>query len=229
MGEPVCDFCGAVRAVVYCDSDRARLCLQCDDFVHSANYLSLKHIRSLLCEKCVSQAAVVRCLDDNMSLCHLCDGGGCFCSPDHRRVDLDFYTGCPSLVDLSKIWSFVLDCPVSQGSSGGEAAGGPSSGGGGVVANKLNEIASCVKFGPWGVPSQPQTPPPPPQPQLPCSYGLLSSFASNQKLETTSFNSDQLPFLSKGSALQKVIANCHSVCFLFSLNSNPVTNCKLGK
>ncbi|KAJ6734343.1 ZINC FINGER PROTEIN CONSTANS-LIKE 10 [Salix purpurea] len=53
--ESVCDFCGVARAVVYCKPDSARLCLHCDGCVHSANFLSRRHPRSLLCDKCSSQ------------------------------------------------------------------------------------------------------------------------------------------------------------------------------
>ncbi|KAI3465643.1 hypothetical protein Pfo_022306 [Paulownia fortunei] len=192
MAEPVCEFCGVVRAVVYCKSDAASLCLQCDGCVHSANALSRRHLRSLICDKCISQAAVVRCLDDKLSLCQACDSG-CF-GPEHRRVKLSFYTGCPSPAEFAKIWSLVLDFSSSQQElvtvGGNEAGGGSSSGG--VVANRLNEIASCVKFGPWAIP-------PPPPPQLPLSFGR------DQRL--TSFSRDHMPFLSKGSTLQKGCAD----------------------
>lgn len=40
-----CDYCGLNSAVVYCAADSASLCLLCDREIHSANALSLKHIR----------------------------------------------------------------------------------------------------------------------------------------------------------------------------------------
>ncbi|PKA59126.1 Putative zinc finger protein CONSTANS-LIKE 11 [Apostasia shenzhenica] len=44
--DPLCDFCGAETALVYCGADAARLCLLCDLYVHSANALSLRHFRA---------------------------------------------------------------------------------------------------------------------------------------------------------------------------------------
>ncbi|MBA0828899.1 hypothetical protein Goarm_013526 [Gossypium armourianum] len=114
--EPLCDFCRGVRAVVYCKSDSARLCLRCDGCVHSANLLSCRHARSLLCEKCNSQSSIVRCLDERLSLCQDCDwnGNGCL-SLGHRREPLNSYTGCPSLAEFRRIWSSVLDASSRGG------------------------------------------------------------------------------------------------------------------
>lgn len=113
--EPMCEFCGVVRAVVYCKSDLARLCLHCDGCVHSANTLSRRHPRSLLCDKCNTQAAIVRCIDEKISLCQNCDwnGGGCS-SLGHRCQVLDCYTGCPSSAEFTRIWSSVLDVPEND-------------------------------------------------------------------------------------------------------------------
>ncbi|KAE8698481.1 zinc finger protein CONSTANS-LIKE 12-like isoform X3 [Hibiscus syriacus] len=107
--EPICDFCRGERAVVYCKSDSARLCLSCDGCVHSANLLSRRHARSLLCEICNSQSAVVRCLDEKLSLCQDCDRNGIGCSSlGHCREALNSYTDCPSLAEFRIIWSSVL-------------------------------------------------------------------------------------------------------------------------
>ncbi|KMT06874.1 hypothetical protein BVRB_6g152140 [Beta vulgaris subsp. vulgaris] len=40
-----CDYCCKNAAVLYCEADSANLCLLCDRDIHSANSLSLKHIR----------------------------------------------------------------------------------------------------------------------------------------------------------------------------------------
>ncbi|KAJ9176944.1 hypothetical protein P3X46_012203 [Hevea brasiliensis] len=109
--EPLCEFCEVMRAIVYCKSDSARLCLQCDGFVHSANSLSLRHSRSLLCDKCNSQPSILRCLDDKLSICQACDwnnANGCS-SLGHRLQALSCYTGRPSLAEFSRIWSSVLE------------------------------------------------------------------------------------------------------------------------
>ncbi|KAF5746045.1 hypothetical protein HS088_TW06G00210 [Tripterygium wilfordii] len=163
--EPVCEFCRVVRAVVYCKSDSARLCLHCDGCVHSANPLSSRHSRSLLCDKCNSQPAMVRCMDEKLSLCQGCDWNGNACSTmGHRRQALTCYTGCPSLAEFSRIWASVLETP----SSGGYDVGweplssvsvtensvanciGPSENEGpfGFVASKLSELEHCPKFEP---------------------------------------------------------------------------------
>ncbi|XP_047307281.1 zinc finger protein CONSTANS-LIKE 3-like [Impatiens glandulifera] len=49
----ICELCNA-PARMYCDSDQAFICLDCDSRVHSANFLVAKHIRNLLCRVCQS-------------------------------------------------------------------------------------------------------------------------------------------------------------------------------
>lgn len=48
-----CELC-TKPARMYCDSDQARLCWECDERVHCANFLVAKHFRSLLCHVCQS-------------------------------------------------------------------------------------------------------------------------------------------------------------------------------
>lgn len=48
-----CELCGAA-ARMYCESDQASLCWDCDEKVHCANFLVAKHCRSLLCQVCQS-------------------------------------------------------------------------------------------------------------------------------------------------------------------------------
>lgn len=168
--EPLCEFCRVVRAVVYCKSDSARLCLSCDGFIHSANTLSCRHFRSLLCDKCNSQPAIIRCLDEKMSLCQTCDWNGNGCSSSgHRCQTLNGYMGCPSPTELTRIWAFVLDGPQLNGTYSGPLVSVSLSGtclsncldagdskGGSVeplVAKKLNELESCVKLQAWPDPS----------------------------------------------------------------------------
>ncbi|CAJ1956366.1 unnamed protein product [Sphenostylis stenocarpa] len=131
----------------------ARLCLNCDGCVHSANALSRRHSRSLLCDKCNSQSAMIRCMDHKLSLCQGCDWSPNDCSAlGHRRRTLNGYNGCPSLAEFSRIWSFVFDVNSSHG--GWESIGTlpkgetspcleqPDHNGGsfGLVSDKLNEI-----------------------------------------------------------------------------------------
>lgn len=110
--EPLCEFCGVVRAVVYCKSDSARLCLQCDGRVHSANSLSRRHLRSLLCDNCNAQPAIVRCMDDKLSLCQSCDWNNNPNSHPNPSPNapppshiLHSYSGCPSMPDFFRFWS----------------------------------------------------------------------------------------------------------------------------
>uniref|UniRef100_A0A2N9IUI1 B box-type domain-containing protein n=1 Tax=Fagus sylvatica TaxID=28930 RepID=A0A2N9IUI1_FAGSY len=181
--EPVCEFCGVLRAVVYCKSDLARLCLQCDGcksdtlcgfacschdrHIHSANSLSRRHMRSLLCDKCNSQPAIVRCMDDKMSLCQGCDWNANECSRlGHRRQSMNCYTGCPSLAELSRIWSSLLDTSSSSNFDSGWdymntlpmnencisnncLEQRDNEGSLGLVVSKPNELEPCSKFESW--------------------------------------------------------------------------------
>lgn len=71
--EHLCEFCGVMRAVVYCKPDLARLCLHCDSWVHFANSLSRSHAQSLLCEKCNAEHAIIRCMDGKVYFYQLSD------------------------------------------------------------------------------------------------------------------------------------------------------------
>lgn len=200
--EPLCEFCGEVSAVVYCKSDSAKLCLQCDGRVHSANSLSCRHPRSLICDKCSSQAATVRCIEDQLSLCEDCDWNGNSCSGvDHRRLKLNFYTGCPSLAEFSKIWSSVLEAPQQTTNSFQSAMATNENSN--VTAPCLYDLAPCVKFGPWAVP-------PPPLPSTNNSDYLTACNRDQKSL----YNRDQKEFFSEGSGLLKVI-KCFFTHFIF--------------
>lgn len=48
-----CDLCSGT-AKMYCESDQASLCWDCDAKVHGANFLVAKHTRCLLCSACQS-------------------------------------------------------------------------------------------------------------------------------------------------------------------------------
>ncbi|XP_034678665.1 putative zinc finger protein CONSTANS-LIKE 11 isoform X1 [Vitis riparia] len=114
--EPVCEFCGVARAVVYCKQDMAPLCLQCDGFVHSANFISRRHVRSLLCDKCNSQPATIQCLEDEACLCESCECNVNSClGSEHKHQPLSFYSGSPSPEEFIQIWSSSPSCksPVS--------------------------------------------------------------------------------------------------------------------
>lgn len=199
--EPLCEFCGVVRAVVYCKSDMARLCLHCDGSVHSANSLSRRHSRSLLCDKCYSQSAIIRCLDEKLSVCQACDwngNNGCS-SLGHRCQVLDCYTGCPSLAEFTRLWSAVLDptCLNDSATSWGPSNSLPlnencgntpleqtnNEGSFGLSNDKFNELESCSKFEPW--------------------MGNSSTIPPNPNYMP--YCNDQAPFFSEESTEPKVI------------------------
>uniref|UniRef100_A0A1J3FUX0 B-box zinc finger protein 32 n=3 Tax=Noccaea caerulescens TaxID=107243 RepID=A0A1J3FUX0_NOCCA len=69
-----CDLCDGV-ARMYCESDQASLCWNCDGKVHGANFLVAKHTRCLLCSACQSltpwKASGLR-LGPTFSVCDSC-------------------------------------------------------------------------------------------------------------------------------------------------------------
>ncbi|CAH8279652.1 unnamed protein product [Arabidopsis lyrata] len=74
MGKKKCELCCGV-ARMYCESDQASLCWDCDGKVHGANFLVAKHTRCLLCSACQShtswKASGLR-LGPTVSICESC-------------------------------------------------------------------------------------------------------------------------------------------------------------
>lgn len=74
-----CELCGC-PARMYCESDQASLCWDCDAKVHGANFLVARHSRSLLCHVCRSPTpwrASGAKLGHTVSVCERCvDGCG---------------------------------------------------------------------------------------------------------------------------------------------------------
>ncbi|XP_052485527.1 zinc finger protein CONSTANS-LIKE 14 [Gossypium raimondii] len=119
----VCHFCNSKPAVLYCSADSARLCLFCDQQVHSANALSLKHVRSQICDGCKAKPASFLCSIDNLMLCHDCDwsshnknnnninssssSNSCV-SAMHERAPVEGFSGRPSVVELASLFGFDL-------------------------------------------------------------------------------------------------------------------------
>ncbi|KAF9609268.1 hypothetical protein IFM89_014462 [Coptis chinensis] len=69
-----CDLCN-LPAKMYCESDQASLCWNCDSKIHSANFLVAKHTRSLLCHLCqfpTSWTASGPKLGSTVSMCEVC-------------------------------------------------------------------------------------------------------------------------------------------------------------
>ncbi|XP_027062005.2 uncharacterized protein [Coffea arabica] len=74
MEKACCELCGKA-AKMYCVSDEARLCWDCDEKVHSANFLVAKHSRNLLCHVCQSPTpwkASGTKLGPTISVCQRC-------------------------------------------------------------------------------------------------------------------------------------------------------------
>ncbi|XP_021824247.1 putative zinc finger protein At1g68190 isoform X1 [Prunus avium] len=104
----LCEFCSALRPVVYCKADAAHLCLSCDAKVHSANTLFNRHLRTILCDSCKYHPAYVQCLDHKMFMCHDCDRTLHIAS-QHQKRAISSYTGCPSAKDFAAFWGFELN------------------------------------------------------------------------------------------------------------------------
>lgn len=72
-----CELCGC-PARMYCESDQASLCWDCDAEVHGANFLVARHSRSLLCHVCRSPTpwrASGSNLGHTVSVCKRCADG----------------------------------------------------------------------------------------------------------------------------------------------------------
>ncbi|GMJ09445.1 B-box domain protein 12 [Hibiscus trionum] len=109
----LCHFCNSKPAVLYCSADSASLCLFCDQQVHSANALSLKHVRSQICDGCKAKPASFLCSHDNLMLCHDCDRNShnatdCCGSATHQRSPVEGFSGRPSVIQLASLFGFDL-------------------------------------------------------------------------------------------------------------------------
>ncbi|KAG7534213.1 B-box-type zinc finger [Arabidopsis thaliana x Arabidopsis arenosa] len=74
MGKKKCELCCGV-ARMYCESDQASLCWDCDGKVHGANFLVAKHTRCLLCSACQSHTSWKASglnLGPTVSICESC-------------------------------------------------------------------------------------------------------------------------------------------------------------
>lgn len=72
-----CELCDSI-AKMYCESDQASLCWDCDAQVHGANFLVAKHSRTLLCHVCQSLTpwnGSGRKLGPTVSVCEYCVNG----------------------------------------------------------------------------------------------------------------------------------------------------------
>ncbi|KAG0452757.1 hypothetical protein HPP92_025421 [Vanilla planifolia] len=90
----LCDVCGGKAAAFFCVADEAALCAACDDRIHRANKLAIKHARFSLippsgaasshpfCDICKERRGFLFCQEDRAILCFECD------SPIHSASQL---------------------------------------------------------------------------------------------------------------------------------------------
>lgn len=118
-----CDFCNSKPAVLYCRADSAKLCLFCDQQVHSANTLSLKHIRFRICDGCKTRPAAFLNSGDNLLLCSECDPESAVSVSD--RTVVEGFSGCPSVPELISLLGFDSKPrnSVNWGSGSGSGSG----------------------------------------------------------------------------------------------------------
>ncbi|XP_060200319.1 zinc finger protein CONSTANS-LIKE 2-like [Lycium barbarum] len=94
MNKINCELCGKNRARMYCESDQANLCWDCDSKVHSANFLVAKHSRNLLCHSCQSPTPWSACgpkLSPTLSVCNSCLETSCQVK-NGERVEENYQT-----------------------------------------------------------------------------------------------------------------------------------------
>lgn len=118
----LCDFCNSKLAVLYCTADSAKLCLFCDQQIHSANALSLRHLRSQICDNCRAEPVSVRCCTENLMLCQDCDWDSHYnssVSSVHERSSVEGFSGCPSVTELASFFDLMGDDLLNLGSGFG--------------------------------------------------------------------------------------------------------------
>lgn len=118
----LCDFCNSKPAVLYCTADSAKLCLFCDQQIHSANTLSLRHLRSQICDNCRAEPVSVRCCTENLMLCQDCDWDSHYnssVSSVHERSSVEGFSGCPSVTELASFFDLMGDDLLNLGSGFG--------------------------------------------------------------------------------------------------------------
>ncbi|KAF5726292.1 CONSTANS-like 4 [Tripterygium wilfordii] len=73
MASKLCDSCKSASATLFCRSDSAFLCLNCDSRIQAANQFASRRARVWLCEVCEQAPAHVTCKADAAALCVTCD------------------------------------------------------------------------------------------------------------------------------------------------------------
>lgn len=129
----LCDSCKLTPAALFCRSDSAFLCINCDSTIHSANKLSSRHERVWMCEVCEQAPASVTCKADAAALCVTCDSDIHSANPlarRHERVPVEpFFDSAESVVKSSTAaaaaaasFNFVVPTDDGYGQDDAEAA-----------------------------------------------------------------------------------------------------------
>ncbi|CAI8611244.1 unnamed protein product [Vicia faba] len=120
----LCDSCKLCSAALFCHSDSAFLCIDCDSRIHSGNKLSTRHERVWMCEVCEQAPASVTCKADAAALCVTCDSDIHSANPlarRHERVPVEpFFDSAESVVKSSAaaaVASFNFAVPSDDGFS----------------------------------------------------------------------------------------------------------------
>ncbi|KAJ8763786.1 hypothetical protein K2173_003568 [Erythroxylum novogranatense] len=105
MASKLCHSCKSTTAALFCRSDAAFLCVNCDSKVHAANQLASRHARVWLCEVCEQAPAHVTCKADAAVLCVTCDRDIHSANPlarRHERVPVTPFFDAVSSIPAAK-------------------------------------------------------------------------------------------------------------------------------
>ncbi|KAL4314366.1 zinc finger protein CONSTANS-LIKE 14-like [Arachis ipaensis] len=121
-----CDYYDSKTAVLFCRADSAKLCISCDQHVHSANALSLKHVRSQICNNCRNEPATVRYATNNLVLCNDCDSdthnSSTIASSLHTHHRLHGFSGCPPALEIAAALGIELKFNSNYNSGSGNTS-----------------------------------------------------------------------------------------------------------
>ncbi|XWS28064.1 hypothetical protein CRYUN_Cryun25bG0033900 [Craigia yunnanensis] len=113
MAAKTCDTCKSAAAAIFCRTDSAFMCLNCDSRIHSGNnkLVSSRHERVWMCEVCEQAPAAVTCKADAAALCVTCDAdihSANTLARRHERVPVEpFFDSADSIVKSSP-FSFLV-------------------------------------------------------------------------------------------------------------------------
>ncbi|OMO59676.1 Zinc finger, B-box [Corchorus olitorius] len=120
LAAKTCDSCKSAAAAIFCRTDSAFMCLNCDSRIHSAGnnkLVSSRHERVWMCEVCEQAPAAVTCKADAAALCVTCDADIHSANPlarRHERVPVEpFFDSADNIVKSSP-FSFLVPSTTDQ-------------------------------------------------------------------------------------------------------------------